>query len=136
MRPVLQHCVPDNSLERSGELPWITANRNRIEHCSLPTPDQLDTMARWDLIASSSIGFVYNLGDSYPDALGDERIERLLPPLPGVGVPGERGSVRTPSTGLKKPRSDLDPHGRKHHGDHPAHGLRQRTADHDRQRFR
>lgn len=67
------------ALERSGELPWITANRNRIEHCSLPTPGQLDTMARWDLIASSSIGFVYNLGDSYPDALGDDRIERLLP---------------------------------------------------------
>src|SRR5699024_5557444 len=36
-------------------------------------------MAEWNLIASSSIGFVYNLGDSYPAALGDERIERLLP---------------------------------------------------------
>lgn len=67
------------ALKRSGELPWVTANRNRIEHCSLPTPEQLDTMAHWSLIASSSIGFVYNLGDSYPDALGDERIERLLP---------------------------------------------------------
>lgn len=67
------------ALEQSGELPWITANRNRIEHCSLPTPEQLDTMADWSLIASSSIGFVYNLGDSYPDALGDQRIERLLP---------------------------------------------------------
>lgn len=67
------------ALEKSGELPWIIANRNRIEHCSLPTPEQLDTMAQWNLIASSSIGFVYNLGDSYPEALGDERIERLLP---------------------------------------------------------
>lgn len=67
------------ALEASGELPWITANRNRIEHCSLPTPAQMDTMAEWNLVASSSIGFVYNLGDSYPAALGDERIERLLP---------------------------------------------------------
>lgn len=67
------------ALEQSGELPWVIANRNRIEHCSLPTPEQLDTMAEWNLIASSSIGFVYNLGDSYPEALGDERIERLLP---------------------------------------------------------
>lgn len=67
------------ALEASGEQPWITANRNRIEHCSLPTPSQMDMMAEWNLIASSSIGFVYNLGDSYPAALGDERIERLLP---------------------------------------------------------
>lgn len=67
------------ALEKSGELQWITANRNRIEHCSLPTSGQLDTMAKWNLIASSSIGFVHNLGDSYPSAIGSARITRLLP---------------------------------------------------------
>lgn len=67
------------ALESSGELAWIIANRNRIEHCSLPTSEQLDTMARWNIIASSSIGFVYHLGDSYPEALGEDRLVRLLP---------------------------------------------------------
>lgn len=67
------------ALEATGELPWIVSHRNRIEHCSLPTSDQLDTMAEWNLIASSSIGFIYNLGDSYPDAIGEERMARLLP---------------------------------------------------------
>lgn len=67
------------ALEATGELPWIVSHRNRIEHCSLPTLGQLDTLAEWNLIASSSIGFVYNLGDSYPDAIGEERMARLLP---------------------------------------------------------
>ncbi|WP_349828089.1 amidohydrolase [Brevibacterium litoralis] len=67
------------ALEATGELDWIKANRIRIEHSSLPTTSQLDTMAEWNLIASSSIGFVYHLGDSFPSVLGADRIERLLP---------------------------------------------------------
>lgn len=67
------------AIEASGELDWIKANRTRIEHCSLPTEAQLDTMVDWNLIASSSVGFVYDLGDSYPDVIGEERIKRLLP---------------------------------------------------------
>ncbi|MCQ9388525.1 amidohydrolase family protein [Brevibacterium sp. 50QC2O2] len=67
------------ALEASGELDWVKANRVRIEHCSLPTDAQLDTMVDWGLIASSSISFVYHLGDSYPEAIGQDRLNRLLP---------------------------------------------------------
>ncbi|GAA2001308.1 amidohydrolase [Brevibacterium samyangense] len=68
-----------SALEATGELETITAARTRIEHSSLPTEEHLQRMVEWNLIASSSIGFVYHLGDSFPPVLGPERMKRLLP---------------------------------------------------------
>ena len=53
--------------------------RARIEHCTLPSDENLDTIARHDIIAASSVGFLYHIGDSYLDVLGAERMERVYP---------------------------------------------------------
>ncbi|GAA2001301.1 amidohydrolase [Brevibacterium samyangense] len=67
------------ALERIDREDWIKENRIRIEHCSLPTDSQLDRMVEWNLVASSSVGFVYHLGDSYINVLGEERVKRVFP---------------------------------------------------------
>jgi predicted amidohydrolase YtcJ len=53
--------------------------RNRIEHCALPTEDQLKRMKKLELIAASSIGFLYHIGDSYMNNLGPERMKNVYP---------------------------------------------------------
>ena len=53
--------------------------RNRIEHCAIPTDDQLRRIKDNELIAGSSVGFVYWLGDSYIRNLGRERLKRVYP---------------------------------------------------------
>ncbi len=53
--------------------------RNRIEHCALPTDEQLKKIADYGIIAASSIGFIYSIGDSYLANLGPERAERVFP---------------------------------------------------------
>lgn len=57
----------------------ISKMRNRIEHCGLPTEDHLKTMKELNMIAASSIGFIYHLGDSYIRNLGPERMKRVYP---------------------------------------------------------
>ena len=53
--------------------------RNRIEHCTLPTDEHLKKIAEYGIIAASSIGFVYSIGDSYLKNLGEERAARVFP---------------------------------------------------------
>ena len=50
--------------------------RNRIEHCALPSRDNLEQMAALGIIAASSVGFLHELGDSY---LANLRPERMAP---------------------------------------------------------
>lgn len=57
----------------------IRAMRNRIEHCSLPTKEQLQRIKKLGLVVGSSVGFIYHLGDSQKKALGEERVKRLYP---------------------------------------------------------
>ncbi|EQB34654.1 MULTISPECIES: amidohydrolase [Virgibacillus] len=57
----------------------IQRMRNRIEHCALPTENQLERMKQLELIAASSIGFLYHIGDSYLTNLGKERMNRVYP---------------------------------------------------------
>lgn len=57
----------------------ITHMRNRIEHCALPRKEHLIRMSRLGLIAASSIGFLYHIGDSYMSNLGSERMKRVYP---------------------------------------------------------
>lgn len=53
--------------------------RNRIEHCALPTENHLKKIADYGIIAVSSIGFVYSIGDSYLRNLGEKRATRVFP---------------------------------------------------------
>ncbi|MEC5423283.1 amidohydrolase [Virgibacillus sp. C22-A2] len=57
----------------------ISTMRNRIEHCALPTENHLSRMKKMELIAGSSIGFLYHIGDSYLNNLGSERMKRVYP---------------------------------------------------------
>ncbi len=67
------------ALEGTGLMDRVAGMRARIEHCTLPSDENLDTIARHDIIAASSVGFLYHIGDSYLDVLGAERMERVYP---------------------------------------------------------
>lgn len=71
--------VAVTAFERAGESIDIKQMRNRIEHCGLPTDNHLKRMKELNLIAASSIGFIYYLGDSYIKNLGVERVKRVYP---------------------------------------------------------
>lgn len=66
--------------------------RHRIEHCALPTKQHLELLAENGLIAASSIGFIYSIGDSYLANLGEERASRVFPHASfkkyGIPAPG------------------------------------------------
>jgi predicted amidohydrolase YtcJ len=77
----------------------VTAMRNRIEHCALPTEQNLLDMKRLGLVAASSVGFLYTLGDSYLANLGPERVKRAYPHRSfrehGIVAPGNSDSPVT-----------------------------------------
>lgn len=52
--------------------------RHRIEHCTWPTPDQLQRIARNGMVPVTQPGSIAELGDIWRDHLGD-RIERATP---------------------------------------------------------
>ncbi|GAA2001317.1 amidohydrolase [Brevibacterium samyangense] len=68
-----------DALDMIDRAEWIAGSRLRIEHCGMPTDAQLDRMAEWNMVASSSVGFVYHLGDSYLNVLDAERAARCYP---------------------------------------------------------
>lgn len=83
---VAVHAIGDRAIETAirgfemaQEVNDITQLRNRIEHVALPTNDHLMRMKKLNLIAASSIGFIYHLGDSYLYHYGSERMKRLYP---------------------------------------------------------
>lgn len=53
--------------------------RHRIEHCTLATDEHMKKMAEHEIVAASSVGFIYSIGDSYIANLGEERVERVFP---------------------------------------------------------
>lgn len=63
----------------SEKVPNILSMRNRVEHCGLPSDDDLRDMKELGLVAASSVGFLYELGDSYLSGLGKERMARVYP---------------------------------------------------------
>ncbi|MBD1221278.1 amidohydrolase [Virgibacillus halodenitrificans] len=80
------HAIGDEAIElalkgyeRVGESVDITNMRNRIEHCGLPTEEQLKRMKKLELVAASSVGFIYHVGDNYLYHYGKERMKRLYP---------------------------------------------------------
>lgn len=78
--------------EEFGDDELVHAGRNRIEHCTFPSPDQLIRMKKLNLTAASSIGFVYHLGDGYIKAIGEERAAACYPHKTfaeyGINAPG------------------------------------------------
>ncbi|HHX13600.1 MAG TPA: amidohydrolase [Clostridiales bacterium] len=68
-----------NVIETAGKGYDLPAMRNRLEHCILPTKEQLDRIKRLGLIVGSSFGFLYPLGEGYLNALGTERVKSVIP---------------------------------------------------------
>ena len=52
---------------------------DRIEHCGLCQSDQIDRMRILDVQASVSIGLLYDIGEGYVEALGEERSDSVYP---------------------------------------------------------
>lgn len=53
--------------------------RHRIEHVTLATEEHMQRMAEHKIIAASSVGFIYSIGDSYIANLGEKRAEQVFP---------------------------------------------------------
>lgn len=94
--------VAINSVQRAATqlgVERVTSMRNRIEHCALPTEQNLLDMKRLGLVAASSVGFLYTLGDSYLANLGPERVKRAYPHRSfqehGIVAPGNSDSPVT-----------------------------------------
>lgn len=81
-----------NAIKNADSKHIIKKMRHRLEHCALPTEDHLDQLAEYDIIAGSSVGFIYSIGDSYLKNLGKERVERVFPQKTfkdyGITAPG------------------------------------------------
>ncbi|RKQ35283.1 amidohydrolase [Kocuria tytonis] len=57
----------------------VSTRRHRVEHCALPTDEDLRRLVDSGVIAASSTAFVHELGDSYLKNLGQERMNRAYP---------------------------------------------------------
>ena len=66
-------------IEKAQKLNPIPDMRHRIEHNSLCTPKQLKRIKELGAAPSSSIGYMYGLGDQYAENFGPERSRWLHP---------------------------------------------------------
>lgn len=66
-------------IEKAQMLNPIPNMRHRIEHNSLCTPKQLKRIKKLGVMPSSSIGYMYGLGDQYAENFGSERSRWLHP---------------------------------------------------------
>lgn len=57
----------------------VRSRRHRVEHCGLPNEEELDRLRDGNIIAAASTAFLYELGDSYLNNLGPDRIARTYP---------------------------------------------------------
>ena len=57
----------------------VTRRRHRVEHCALPTEEDLRRLVEGRIVAASSTAFLHELGDSYLTNLGPERMRRTYP---------------------------------------------------------
>lgn len=80
------------AIEQAATLEQSKHMRHRIEHCALATEDHLQRMSARGIIAASSVGFIYSIGDSYLKNLGQKRAERVFPHASfkkyGIKAPG------------------------------------------------
>lgn len=80
------HCIGDrgvdvglDAIEKAQKRNPIPDMRHRIEHNSLCTPKQLERIKELGVVPSSSIGYMYGLGDQYAENFGEERSRWLHP---------------------------------------------------------
>ncbi len=68
-----------DAIEKAQKLNPKPDMRHRIEHNSVCTPKQLKRIKELGVIPSSSIGYMYGLGDQYAENFGEERCRWLHP---------------------------------------------------------
>ncbi len=68
-----------DAIEKAQSLKPIPGMRHRIEHNSVCTPRQLERIKDLGVVPSSSIGYMYGIGDDYVENFGPERIRWLHP---------------------------------------------------------
>ncbi len=80
------HCIGDrgvdiglDAIEKAQKRNPIPDMRHRIEHNSVCTQNQLNRIKELGVVPSSSIGYMYGLGDQYAENFGEERCRWLHP---------------------------------------------------------
>jgi predicted amidohydrolase YtcJ len=68
-----------NCIEKAQKAKPVADMRHRIEHNSCCTPKQLKRLKKLGVVPSSSIGYMYGLGDQYAENFGPERVRWLHP---------------------------------------------------------
>jgi predicted amidohydrolase YtcJ len=68
-----------DAIEEAQKSTPIPDMRHRIEHNSVCTPKQLKRIKELGVIPSSSIGYMYGLGDQYAENFGEKRCRWLHP---------------------------------------------------------
>ena len=68
-----------NCIEKAQKAKPVKDMRHRIEHNSCCTPKQLKRMKKLGVVPSSSIGYMFGLGDQYAENFGPERVRWLHP---------------------------------------------------------
>ncbi len=68
-----------DAIEKAQKRNPVPDMRHRLEHNSLCTPKQLERIKEMGVIPSSSIGYMYGLGDQYAENFGEERCRWLHP---------------------------------------------------------
>ena len=75
-----------DAIEEAQRLKPIPDMRHRIEHNSLCTPRQLKRIKELGVTPSSSIGYMWGLGDDYAENFGPERVRWLHPHRSMIGL--------------------------------------------------
>jgi predicted amidohydrolase YtcJ len=65
--------------EKAQKAKPVKDMRHRLEHNSCCTPKQLKRIKKLGVVPSSSIGYMYGLGDQYAENFGPERVRWLHP---------------------------------------------------------
>jgi predicted amidohydrolase YtcJ len=68
-----------DAIEKAQSLKPVPDMRHRIEHNSVCTPKQLERIKALGVAPSSSIGYMYGIGDDYVENFGPERVRWLHP---------------------------------------------------------
>ena len=68
-----------DAIEKAQTMKPVPDMRHRIEHNSVCTPKQLERIKALGVTPSSSIGYMYGIGDDYLENFGPERVRWLHP---------------------------------------------------------
>jgi predicted amidohydrolase YtcJ len=68
-----------DAIEKAQSMKPVSDMRHRLEHNSVCTPKQLRRIKELGVTPSSSIGYMYGIGDDYVENFGPERVRWLHP---------------------------------------------------------